>query len=124
MSAMVRGGGIKPAGSAFPGASFGADSVGIATATLARPLAAFSAAMTQATTCGWAFARQLSSEAPPPRMHAVTMGLPTLSRQLSIAASLVSAKAGPADADNTVAKRVEMRKIGRISKTPCSIGLT
>ena len=95
ISEIVRGGAIKPAGNAVPGASFGAASVGTATATLARPLAAFSAAMTQATTDGRAFSRQPSSEPPPPRMQDMTMGLPTLSRQLSTAASLVRANPGP-----------------------------
>ncbi len=66
MSAMVRGGATKPTGRALAGAA-GAASVGTATATLARPLAAFIAARTQARTLGVIWARheaRLASKLP------------------------------------------------------------
>ncbi len=95
MSEIVRGGATKPAGNATPGATFGAASVGTATATLARLLAACSFAITQAFTFGVALTRQASRPPPPPCMHAMTMGRPTLMRHCSMAASLESsAKAG------------------------------
>ena len=98
MSEMVRGGATKPAGSAVPVATFGAASVGIATATLARPFAAFRAASTHALTGGEALARHASRLPAPPlaRMQACTIGLPTFIRQFSMAASLESANAEPA----------------------------
>jgi hypothetical protein len=99
MSEMVRGGAIKPAGSAVPGANFGTASVGTATATLARPLAALRAALTHAWTCGLALVRQASRLPAPPAacMQACTIGRPTVIRQFSTAASCDSANADPVD---------------------------
>jgi hypothetical protein len=66
-------------------------------ATLARAFALFTAAIVQARTDGDAFARHLTrfdSLSPLPRiscMHARTIGVPTVSRQLAFACSIVSA---------------------------------
>ena len=93
----VRGGATNPAETEGTDDVFGAASVGMATATLARPLAALSAAITQARTCGLALARHASRLPAPPlaRIHACTIGLPTVIRQFSMAASFESANADP-----------------------------
>src|SRR4249920_3396195 len=54
------------------------------------------AACTQACTLGLAFSRQAPRLPPPPFMQAMTMGLPTLLRQLSMTSLGLSAKAGAA----------------------------
>src|SRR5688500_10268132 len=89
---MVRGGATNPAGSALPGATFGAASIGMAMATLARPLALSSAALMEARNCDVAFWRQASMfpAAPEARLQARTMGLPTVSQQLTRATSTLS----------------------------------
>jgi hypothetical protein len=92
---------------------------------LARPLAAFSAAITQARTCGFALARHASRLAsapgafPPPKdcMQARTIGWPIVIRQFSTAASWVSAKAdGMHDASRIAANahlRIELSGAGK-----------
>src|SRR5712675_3544319 len=83
ISAIVRGGARKPAGSALPGATasaFGLPFLYISMATLALPLAALSAAITQAFIFGNTPAlhvARLASRSPPlpiPCMHARTIG--------------------------------------------------
>jgi hypothetical protein len=49
--------------------------------------------MTQARTFGEAMPRHASRLPPPPRMQSMTMGLPTVIRHRSMAASFVKAKA-------------------------------
>ena len=100
MSAMVRGGATKSSGRASPRDQLGRRlPFGISTATLARPLAALSAAWMQALTLGVALARHASRLAPPlPCMQACTIGRPTVIRQFSRAASCVRANPGVAAA--------------------------
>src|SRR5215212_2092442 len=108
ISAIVRGGGTKPAGSAPPRltTSFFALPLSIATATLARPLALFSAAIVQARTDGEALARHFArfdSLSPLPRrpcMQGCTMAVPTVWRQFAFACSIVSALAACGDDSN------------------------
>src|SRR5450759_5507082 len=94
---MVRGGATKPTGNSaacLAISALGPCSVGTDTAMLARPLAALSAAITQARTFGVAKARHASrSPFLLPAMHAWTMGRPTEARQFSIASSFDKAEA-------------------------------
>jgi hypothetical protein len=95
---------MNPAGKALPGetiSSFGLPFLCISMGTFARPFAAFIAATTQALTLGEACSRhlaRLASWSPPPPvacMQAITIGLPTVSRQLARACSFDNAMAFP-----------------------------
>ena len=99
MSEIVRGGATKAAGSPLPAEILGAASFGTATAMFARPLAVFSAALTHAWTRGFALARHASKLPIPPLdcMHDITIGLPTVIRQFSMAVSIESGNASPVD---------------------------
>src|SRR5688572_28256149 len=78
-SETVRGGATKVVGAAL------AMSSALAVSGAACLGSTFSiAAWTQACTLGLALSRQASMLPPPPRMQAITMGLPTLFRQLSM----------------------------------------
>src|SRR6267154_1227392 len=70
ISAIVRGGGTKPAGNALPRltGSFLASFSSIETATLARPFALFRAKIAQSRTVEYTLARQLAM-LPPARMQ-------------------------------------------------------
>ncbi|WP_244524926.1 MULTISPECIES: hypothetical protein [Bradyrhizobium] len=63
---------------------------------------------TQALTLGWAFSRQASRLPPPARMQPMTIGLPTLLRQFSIAWLSSSASAGAIEAVTIDAAKTEI----------------
>src|SRR6478736_4066179 len=103
MSVIVRGGATRLVGAAFARSSaFGASS-----AFAADPVCLGSdfsiAACTQACTFGLAFSRQASMLPPPARMQAITIGLPTLLRQLSMTSLGLSAATSATPARKTTA---------------------
>src|SRR5258707_1116696 len=104
ISEIVRGGANRPTGAMFATVvASAAASSGFGFEPLAGSnrsafgLDAAIAVCTQALTVGLAFSRQASRLPPPARMHAMTIGFPTLLRQFSIAWLSSSASAGAID---------------------------
>ena len=89
-SEIVRGGATRVTGAEASAAAFAAASSGLGAETLAASnsscfgRAAIIVLRTQALTFGVARSRQ-ASRFPPPRMQSITIGLPTLARQFSMA---------------------------------------
>src|SRR5262245_280484 len=90
-SEIVRGGATRLVGTALAISSAVGVSSALGVACLGSDFCI--AAWTQACTFGVAFSRQ-ASRLPPPRMQAITIGLPTLFRQLSITTLGLTANAG------------------------------
>src|SRR5258707_15622219 len=110
MSEIVRGGATRLAGALLANAAASAAaSPGLGAETFAASnSAAFGreaniALWTQALTLGPALARQASRLPPPPRMQAMTIGLPTVLRQFSWLSSRACAGATAKRKERTVA---------------------